>query len=99
MLINILFGGLFLLKMFKHQRCSQFNTFRVLSTSRLAIKRAGSLFFRRLWMGGHPRSIPYYVNMATNESLARLRYNSHTFIDSTFRCPPHPFAQYLSSSI
>lgn len=32
---------------------------------------------------------------ATNESLALMRYNSHTFIDATFRSTPSPFSQCL----
>ncbi|KAF0986581.1 hypothetical protein HZS_4077 [Henneguya salminicola] len=32
---------------------------------------------------------------ATNESFTRLRYNYHTFIDSTIRGTPHPFMQCL----
>ncbi|KAF0987903.1 hypothetical protein HZS_6220 [Henneguya salminicola] len=32
---------------------------------------------------------------ATNESLSLLRYNTHTFIDGTFRSTPAPFTQCI----
>ncbi|KAF0989690.1 LOW QUALITY PROTEIN: hypothetical protein HZS_2039 [Henneguya salminicola] len=32
---------------------------------------------------------------ATNESLCMMRYNTHTYIDATFRSIPSSFTQYL----
>ncbi|KAF0986705.1 hypothetical protein HZS_2658 [Henneguya salminicola] len=57
---------------------------------RHAIKRTGSLFSRQLWLS--PIHSQYHTMLicATNETLAILRYDSHTFIDSTFRCTHIP---------
>ncbi|KAF0986300.1 hypothetical protein HZS_4816, partial [Henneguya salminicola] len=53
-------------------------------------------FFRRLGIGNIPGQYHTILMWATTESLALLRYNYHTFIDSTFQGPPHLFIHCLT---
>lgn len=69
------------------------NAIEAVMSPPLSIKGNGQPFFRRYWVGdihGQQQRILIWV---TNESLALMRYNTHTFIDGTFKITPHPFYQ------
>lgn len=52
-------------------------------------------FFRRYWSGDIDGEYHQMLLWCTNEALSLMRYNSHTFIDCTFRSVPSPFLQCL----
>ncbi|KAF0985460.1 hypothetical protein HZS_1461 [Henneguya salminicola] len=56
--------------------------------SPLSIKRNRQPFFIRYWSGTSTGK-----TQNSNLSLTLLRYNSHTFIDATFKIIPRPFFQ------
>lgn len=59
----------------------------------LCHKMNGAPFFRRFWKGEIHGETHMVMIWATNECLSLMRYNSHTFIDGTFRSTPAPFKQ------
>ncbi|KAF0986142.1 hypothetical protein HZS_4725, partial [Henneguya salminicola] len=50
-------------------------------------------FFRRYWSGDMDGEYHQMLIWCTNEELSLKRYNSHTFVDCTFRSTPAPFIQ------
>lgn len=59
------------------------------------IKKNGQPFFRRFWCGDVHGEYHKIIIWCTNECLSLMRYNSHTFVDATFRSTPAPFYQCL----
>ncbi|KII64719.1 hypothetical protein RF11_05509 [Thelohanellus kitauei] len=59
----------------------------------LNLKVNGQPFFRRYWVGDIDGQTHRINIVVTNESLALMRYNAHTFIDGTFKVTPHPSYQ------
>lgn len=69
------------------------NSLESVMTPPLSLKRNGEPFFRRYWVGDIHGEQHKILLWSTNESLALMRYNSHTFIDGTFKITPHSFYQ------
>ncbi|KAF0989376.1 hypothetical protein HZS_2265 [Henneguya salminicola] len=56
-------------------------------------KRNGQPFLRKFWEGEIHGEHHIVVIWATNISLCMMRYNTHTYIDATFRSIPSHFTQ------
>ncbi|KII73237.1 hypothetical protein RF11_09825 [Thelohanellus kitauei] len=60
-----------------------------------SLEANGQPFFRRYWVGDIHGEQNRIIILATNESLALMRYNSQTFFDWTLKIRPHPFYQCI----
>ena len=69
------------------------NAIEAIASPPLSLKDNGQPFFRRLWIGDIHGEQHRIIIWITNECLSLLRYNTHTFIDVTFKVTPHPFYQ------
>ncbi|KII74823.1 hypothetical protein RF11_14502 [Thelohanellus kitauei] len=56
----------------------------------LILKVNGQPFFRRYWVGDIDGQTHRIIIWVTNESLALMRYNTHIFIDGTFKVTLNP---------
>lgn len=83
-------------KIIREQRSSLFsNSIQAAMLPPLRDLPNGQPFFRRFWSGDIDGEYHQIFIWCTNEALSLMRYNSHTFIDCTFRCVPSPFLQCL----
>lgn len=82
-------------KIRENRGASNFNSIQAVSMPPYSITRNGTPLFRRYWLGEIHGEQHQILIWATNESLSYMRYNTHTFIDGTFRATPHPFYQCI----
>lgn len=83
-------------KMVREQRSSIYsNSIQAAMLPPLRDLPNGQPFFRRYWSGDIEGEYHQMFIWCTNEALSLMRYNSHTFIDCTFRSVPAPFIQCL----
>ncbi|KAF0990341.1 hypothetical protein HZS_4121 [Henneguya salminicola] len=69
------------------------NPIEAAMSSPLSLQRNGQSFLKRYWVVDIPMEMHRIPILATNESSTLLRYNSHNFIDGTFKITPHTFFQ------
>lgn len=80
----------------REQRSSIFsNNIQSVTMPPLSDLPNGQPFCRRYWWGDIDGVRHQVLVWCTNEALSLMRYNSHTFIDCTFRSVPSPFLQCL----